>query len=99
VPPLVGFFAKLVVFQSAVLAGWGWMLVIAVAATVVSAGYYLRVVKAIFIDSPEPGAEELEPETPALRGSLAAAAAATVFLGILAQPLLHIASAGAIGLP
>jgi proton-translocating NADH-quinone oxidoreductase chain N len=99
VPPLVGFFAKLVVFQSAVLAGWGWMLVVAVTATVVSAAYYLRVVKVIFIDSPEPGAEELEPEPLALRGALAATAGATVFFGILAQPLLHIASAGAIGLP
>ena len=98
-PPLVGFFAKVVVFQAAVLAGWGWMLVIAVTATVVGAAAAFRVVKVMYVDLPEPGAEELEPEPPALRGALVAAAGATVFLGVLAQPLLHVASAAAGNVP
>ncbi|HET9052049.1 MAG TPA: NADH-quinone oxidoreductase subunit N [Candidatus Dormibacteraeota bacterium] len=99
VPPLVGFFAKLVVFQAAALTGWGWLVVLAVTATVVSAAYYLRVLRVIYIDAPAEGAEDLEPEPPILRGSLAAAAAATVFLGVLAQPLLHVATAGGGSLP
>jgi len=99
IPPLVGFFAKLVVLQAAVLAGWGWMLVVALSTSVVSGAYALRVVKTMYIDSPEAGAEELEPETPALRGSLLVAAGATVFLGVLAQPLLHIATAAGGNLP
>jgi len=99
IPPLIGFFAKLVVFQSAVLAGWGWMVVVAVTATVISAGYYLRVLKAIYIDPPADGAAALGREPVQLRGGMIACAAATVLLGVVAQPLLHVAAAAGAQLP
>lgn len=55
-PPLAGFFGKLFVFYSLVVAGGPWMiglLVIAGINTVISLIYYLRVAKTVCID-PEP---------------------------------------------
>lgn len=54
VPPLVGFFGKVVVFGAAIEAGYAWLAVLAVANTVASLFYYLRVITPIYLDeSPE----------------------------------------------
>jgi NADH-quinone oxidoreductase subunit N len=47
-PPLVGFFGKLFLFTAGVSAGWTWLVVIAVLASVVSVAYYLRVVVHVY---------------------------------------------------
>lgn len=52
IPPLLGFFAKLVVFQAAVDAGMIALVVIAIAGSVIGAFYYLKVVKVMFFDDP-----------------------------------------------
>ena len=55
-PPLAGFFGKLFVFYSLVVAGGWWMMALFVVAginTVISLVYYLRVAKTVCID-PEP---------------------------------------------
>ncbi len=52
VPPLVGFYAKLVVLQAVVDAGHVWLAVYAVLMSVVGAYYYLRVVKLMYFDRP-----------------------------------------------
>ena len=52
IPPLLGFFAKLVVFQAAVDAGMIALAVIAIAGSVIGAFYYLKVVKVMFFDDP-----------------------------------------------
>jgi NADH dehydrogenase subunit N (EC 1.6.5.3) len=44
VPPLVGFYAKLVVLQSVIEAGLVWLAALGVVAAVVGAFYYLRIV-------------------------------------------------------
>jgi len=95
IPPLVGFFAKLFVFEAAVLAGYAWLLVIAVASTVISAGYYLRVLKVMFVDAPQ-GEEptELPPADIPVRVAVVVCALATVALGAAAQPLLALAVGG-----
>jgi NADH-quinone oxidoreductase subunit N len=54
IPPLVGFFAKFFVFLAAVEAGYAWLVLIAVANSALSAVYYLRVVRAMYMD---PGVE------------------------------------------
>ncbi|WP_018633548.1 NADH-quinone oxidoreductase subunit NuoN [Neomegalonema perideroedes] len=72
VPPLAGFFAKLYAFQAAWTAGLGYLLVIAVLAAVVSAFYYIRVVKVMFFDEP---AEAFDPQPFGQRLALYAAAA------------------------
>ncbi len=58
VPPLAGFFAKWYVLAPAVKAGLGWLAVIGVLARVVSAFYYLRIIKIMFFDEPKPGFEK-----------------------------------------
>lgn len=52
VPPLAGFFGKMMVFQAAVEAGFYALAVFGVVASVVSAFYYLRVVKVMYFDEP-----------------------------------------------
>ena len=43
-PPLVGFIGKFFLFSAGVSAGWTWLVVVAVLASVISVAYYLRVV-------------------------------------------------------
>lgn len=50
IPPMAGFFAKLVVFQAAVSSGFYTLAVIGVLSSVVAAYYYLRIVKVMFFD-------------------------------------------------
>lgn len=50
VPPLAGFVGKLTVFASAIDGGWSGLAVVAVANTVVSLFYYLRVLGAMYFD-------------------------------------------------
>ena len=52
-PPLVGFFGKWFAFYPAVEAGLTWLVVIALIASVVSAFYYIRVIKTMWFDEPE----------------------------------------------
>ena len=50
IPPLAGFFAKYFVFSAAVAAGLGWLAVAGVIASVISAFYYLAIVKRMYFD-------------------------------------------------
>jgi NADH-quinone oxidoreductase subunit N len=52
VPPVVGFYAKLAVFQAVIDAGMTWLVVVAVLFSLVGAFYYLRVVKLMYFDEP-----------------------------------------------
>lgn len=52
VPPTIGFYAKLVVIQAAVSAGFYSLAVAAVLFSVIGAFYYLRVVKLMYFDAP-----------------------------------------------
>jgi len=52
IPPLYGFWAKLVVFQAAVAADMVPLAAIAIAASVIGAYYYLKVGKVMFFDEP-----------------------------------------------
>ncbi len=56
IPPTVGFWAKLSVIESIVGAGYTWIAVIAVLASLVGAFYYLRVVRVMYFSEPEEGA-------------------------------------------
>jgi NADH-quinone oxidoreductase subunit N len=53
IPPLAGFFAKFYVFIAAVQQGMWPLAVFGVLASVVSAYYYLRIVKIMFFDAPK----------------------------------------------
>jgi NADH-quinone oxidoreductase subunit N len=52
IPPLFGFWGKFVVFQAAVEAGHIWLAAIGIAASVIGAFYYLKVVKVMYFDEP-----------------------------------------------
>jgi NADH-quinone oxidoreductase subunit N len=52
IPPLFGFWPKLLVFQAAVSAGYPALAVAAIIGTVVGAYYYLKIVKIMFLDAP-----------------------------------------------
>jgi NADH-quinone oxidoreductase subunit N len=52
IPPLFGFWGKLVVFNAAVAAGLLSLAVIGIAASVIGAFYYLKVVKVMYFDEP-----------------------------------------------
>ena len=52
VPPLFGFWGKFVVFQAAVEADLIWLAALGIAASVIGAFYYLKIVKVMFFDAP-----------------------------------------------
>src|SRR5689334_20185289 len=52
IPPLFGFWPKLLVFQAAVAAGYSLFAVAAIIGTVVGAYYYLKIVKTMYMDEP-----------------------------------------------
>ncbi|MEM8921551.1 MAG: NADH-quinone oxidoreductase subunit N, partial [Pseudomonadota bacterium] len=58
IPPLAGFFGKWMVFKAALDADLLWLVIVGVVASVVSLGYYLRIVWAMMV---EPAEEKLEP--------------------------------------
>jgi NADH-quinone oxidoreductase subunit N len=51
-PPVIGFYAKFSVIQATIDAGFVWLAVVAVLASLVGAFYYLRVVKVMYFDEP-----------------------------------------------
>ncbi len=56
IPPLLGFTGKLLVFQSALVAGHSWLLglaILGVLTSVISAFYYLRIIKVMYFDDVE----------------------------------------------
>jgi len=53
IPPLLGFFAKQMVLSSALDSGYFFLALIGILTSVISAVYYLNVVKQMFFDKPE----------------------------------------------
>ena len=93
IPPAVGFWAKIYLFGAAVEANLEWLVVIGVVNSVISAYYYLRVVKAMFLSDPASD----EPVSFALPMQLAVAIGfiGTLIFGIYPTPLLNFARAAA----
>ncbi len=90
-----GFVGKVYVFAAAYEAGWTWLLIVGAVATVVSLGYYLAVVRAIYM-RPGPDEEAIamdEPPMPDRLLSSAVALAVVVTVGsfFAAQPLIDLA--------
>jgi len=86
VPPLAGFFGKLYVFIAAVNAQLYALAVVGVLTSVVSAYYYLRIVKVMYFDEPaEPFELATAPET---RAVMLASALFTSFFILWPAPLV-----------
>ncbi len=96
VPPLVGFYAKLVVLEAVVAAGHVWLAVFAVLMSVVGAYYYLRVIKLMYFDPP-PAAQPLSSGLDA-QVVLSANSIALLLLGLFPSALMGLCLA-AFGAP
>jgi len=59
IPPLIGFFAKQMVLSAALDSGFVFMALVAILTSVISAVYYLNIIKQIFFDQPD---YEIKPE-------------------------------------
>ena len=93
IPPAVGFWAKIYLFGAAVEANLEWLVVIGVVNSVISAYYYLRVVKAMFLS--EPASDERVSFGLPMQLAVAAGFAGTLIFGIYPTPLLNFARTAA----
>lgn len=86
VPPTLGFYAKFMVLQSALQAGFIWVVVFAVLMAVIGAFYYLRVIKLMYFDAPQ---ENSEIEAPLdMRIVISLNALALLLIGLMPQGLM-----------
>jgi NADH-quinone oxidoreductase subunit N len=88
VPPLVGFWAKLRIFQALWETGHLWLVILAAGMSVVGAYYYLRVIKLMYFD--EPVGPPPAVAASGVRLALGLNAAAMLVLGLLPGPLLNL---------
>ena len=105
IPATAGFIGKLYLIQALVDGGYAWLGVILVIGSMISLGYYLRVVAAIWMrDAPAVGvgvpviaggSQEADAVAPSRNWEVVALAmvfgAATIFFGIVPQPLFDLA--------
>jgi NADH-quinone oxidoreductase subunit N len=89
VPPFVGFWAKLRIFQALWETNHFWLVMVSAAMSVVGAFYYLRVIKLMYFDAPP--AEYPPPQhSIGVRFALGVNAAAVLVLGLLPGRLLDL---------
>ena len=93
IPPTAGFFAKLFIFNAGMQQGLGWLVLVGVINSVVSAYYYVGILRVVFTGTPGSGV--------AFRPSLPAAVAigigviGTLLLGVFPGPAFEAATAAA----
>jgi NADH-quinone oxidoreductase subunit N len=102
IPATAGFIGKFYLIDAAVAGGYTWLGVVIVIGSMISLGYYLPVIATMWMSpSPVPaiagGSQELDPVSPAgshrqpeLVFVATLAAAATIFFGIVPQPLFNL---------
>jgi NADH-quinone oxidoreductase subunit N len=92
IPPLAGFFAKFYVFLAAIQAGLFTLAVVGVITSVVSAYYYLAIVKVIYFDE---AGKAFEPMPPQLGGVLAVTGLFNLLFFVYPGPLIEAAGTAA----
>jgi len=92
IPPLAGFFAKFFVFSAAIEAGLYTLAVIGVVTSVVSAFYYLRIVKLMYFDEP---VTRFEPMPADLAAVLVGTGVFVLLFFVVPSPILSAAEAAA----
>ncbi|MBK1656717.1 NADH-quinone oxidoreductase subunit NuoN [Paracraurococcus ruber] len=95
IPPLAGFFGKLYVFLAAVQAGFWTLAVVGVLTSVVSAYYYLRIVKVMYFDAP---AGSLDRAPTSLAVVMAGTGLFTALFALWPAPMLAAAQSAAAAL-
>jgi NADH-quinone oxidoreductase subunit N len=89
-PPTAGFIAKFYIFTGAVSSGLLWLVIVAVITSVISAYYYLRVVKVMWLGEPATD-ESRVPTSGALKLALAASSLGVLVLGVAPFLLIRLA--------
>ncbi len=89
IPPTIGFMSKVYLFGAAVNADLEWLAIAGMVNSVISAYYYLRVVKVMYLQ--EPSDESTVRADTATGVVLAATAAATLVFGVYPTPLIDFA--------
>ena len=89
-PPTAIFWAKLNIFSAAIQSDLAWLAIIGVLNSVLSAYYYLRVIRLMYLEQPTTE-ERLRPSYP-LGAALGLTASAVLFFGILPNWLLRAAN-------
>ncbi len=88
-PLTSGFVAKFAVFTEAWAGGYAWLVVMGLLMSVVTFGFYMRVIVVMFMDEAE---DEQVAVSPTLRWAVGIATVGTVLLGIVPEPLLRMAA-------
>jgi len=96
IPPAAGFMAKFFIFSQAIQNGLLWLVIIAVINSVISAYYYLRVVKVMWFS--EPCTAEKIPSSLAPKIALLICCAGVLLLGIIPGLLMKLAETAGITL-
>lgn len=97
IPLTAGFLGKLYLFQASLSAGFLGLVILAALNSVLSAGYYLRVVKVMYMDEPPPGTS-VAPVPASLSFVLTVTALGTILLGVFPAPLIEVARYAALSL-
>jgi NADH-quinone oxidoreductase subunit N len=93
IPPAAGFMAKFFLFRAAVLNNLLWVVIIAVINSVISAFYYLRVVKVMWFN--EPASLEKVPSSAGPRLSLILCSLGVLLLGVIPGSVMRLAEIAA----
>lgn len=88
IPPLFGFFAKLLVLKAAIDAGMLWLAIVAIVFAIVGMYYYLHVIKVMYFDAPADESALTLPKDLAFRWLLSLNGIALLVLGIFWGPLV-----------
>ncbi len=94
IPPTAGFMAKLYLFTAAVRSDLTWLALVGVLNSVLSAYYYLRIVRVMYFAGPE-ASEPAPPTSAVARVALALTAGGIVVLGVMPSPLFDLAESAA----
>ncbi|HLE02559.1 MAG TPA: NADH-quinone oxidoreductase subunit N, partial [Dehalococcoidia bacterium] len=91
IPLTGGFWAKVYIFNAAVQYQLVWLVLVAVINTILSAYYYLKVVKAMYFNTP-PSEERVTLAAP-VQAALFIASAGVLVVGVIPAPFLRLAEA------
>jgi len=80
VPPLIGFFAKLFLLESVLLAGYAWLVLLALVTSVIGAVAAARLLRLMFVDLPDEGEAPVPSAGGAVRIAIGFCALVTVLL-------------------
>jgi NADH-quinone oxidoreductase subunit N len=87
-PPLAGFVGKFLLFGSAVDVGMTWLAIVGAVGSIISLGYYLRVVTVTWAPLPEGGARKVLAVPGPVGLATVASGLGVIVLAIMASPVL-----------